>query len=104
MQNRLKELRLAKHLNQKAVADIIGKTFQAYSFYERGDREPDVETLKVLADFYGVSIDYLLGREATTNKEVLLDKGVEIYNGLSEEQKEQARAFMNFIKSQASQK
>ena len=48
---------------QKAVADYIGLSRQAYAHYEFGDRYPDLKTLCKLADFFGVSVDYLLGRE-----------------------------------------
>lgn len=64
---RLKELRIQKGLTQQQVANAIGKTYQAYSYYENGKRDPDTETLKLLADFFNVSIDYLL--EAPQNVE-----------------------------------
>lgn len=57
---RLKELRKEKGLSQKNVADFIGKTYQAYSNYESGKREPDIETLKQLSHLFGVSVDYLI--------------------------------------------
>lgn len=57
---RLKELRLQKGLTQQQVATAIGKTYQAYSYYENGKRDPDTETLKLLADFFEVTVDYLL--------------------------------------------
>jgi len=59
---RLKELRLRQNLNQKDIAKYINKTTQAYSLYERGERDPDSATLIQLADFFDVSVDYLLGR------------------------------------------
>ena len=48
---------------QKQIAEManaIGIKQQVLSYYERGDREPRIETLKKLAKFYGVSIDYLV--------------------------------------------
>mgnify|MGYP000027104754 CR=1 FL=1 len=59
----LKMLREKKGISQRDIAKYINKSPQAYSLYETGKRDLDTETLKKLADFYGVSIDYLLGRE-----------------------------------------
>lgn len=57
---KLRELRKARRLTLAEVANAIGIKQQVLSYYERGDREPRVETLKKLAKFYGVSIDYLV--------------------------------------------
>ena len=56
-------LREQLNVTQKAVADYIGLSRQAYAHYEFGDRYPDLKTLCKLAAFFGVSVDYLLGRE-----------------------------------------
>mgnify|MGYP001194392911 CR=1 FL=1 len=58
----IKKLRLEKKLTQQEVADKIGITRPAYTAYESGKREPDFSMLQVLADLFGVSTDYLLGR------------------------------------------
>lgn len=60
---RLREIRLNRGLTQKQVAENIGCTVGAYSKYETGDRDPSITILKKLADFYGVSVDYLIGRD-----------------------------------------
>ena len=57
---RLKELRSSRKVTQKAVATAIGCSANNYARYERGDREPDISTLKQLSKYFGVSIDYLL--------------------------------------------
>ena len=59
---RLKTARTAKHLSQQALADIIGKSLNTVGLYERGLRQPKLETLCLLADTLGVSCDYLLAR------------------------------------------
>lgn len=64
----LKKLRLEKDLRQLDIAMAIGVTESAYSNYEKELRAPSHETLGKLADFYNVTIDYLLGR--TTNRHV----------------------------------
>lgn len=58
---RLKELRLAKGCKQKEVAAHLGLTTKAYCFYELGQREPSIESIKKLCAFFDVSSDYLLG-------------------------------------------
>lgn len=60
---RLRELRGEKGLTLIDVSSFLGLTPQVLSRYERGDREPDLNTLIMLANYYEVSIDYLLGRE-----------------------------------------
>ena len=62
---RLKELREEKGATQKEVADFIGCSSLVYSRYEREEREPDIDTLCRLADFFGVTVDYIVCR---TNK------------------------------------
>ena len=44
------------------VAKILGTTLQYYQKYESGARPIPVERLEILADFYGTSTDYILGR------------------------------------------
>ena len=61
MQNRLKEIRQGKNLSQADIAKALGVTRQAISLYEKGDREPKLETWQKLADFFNVLVDYLLG-------------------------------------------
>lgn len=64
---RLKELREEKGLNRRECADAVGLKYTTYLNYEKEDREPDSETLILLANFFGVSVDYLIGR--TENRE-----------------------------------
>jgi len=61
-QERLKKLRLAKKLTQDDMAKLLGITRQAYGYYESttNQRETDHEATKKLANFFNVSIDYLL--------------------------------------------
>ncbi|CAM5204256.1 MULTISPECIES: helix-turn-helix domain-containing protein [Bacillus subtilis group] len=57
---RLTMLRKSKNLLQKEVADKIGVARTTYASYEQGKREPDIETINKIADFFDVSTDYLL--------------------------------------------
>lgn len=58
----LKSLRRAKNLSQKQLAREINLSQAAYSLYEHGTRKPSLEILIKLADYYNVSLDYLVGR------------------------------------------
>ena len=56
----LKLLRSNKEISQQEMADYLQITRQAYSYYENGKRQPDYETLLKLAEYFGVTVDYLL--------------------------------------------
>jgi transcriptional regulator with XRE-family HTH domain len=58
----LKDIRVRKNLTQQAVAEYIGSSSVVYSRYERGTRQPSIETLLRLADLFDVTVDYLIGR------------------------------------------
>ena len=60
---RLRNLREDHDMKQKEVAAILGIDQRVYSNYETGKRTIPVDYLMVLADFYQVSVDYILGRE-----------------------------------------
>jgi len=60
---RVKELRKAKGVTQRAIAEVLGITEQAYQKYEYGKREPNHKNTIKLADFFDVTVDYLLGRD-----------------------------------------
>lgn len=90
--NRLKQLRLEKGLLQSDIAKIIGKTDRAVGQYERGERDPSTETWSALANYFEVSLDYLLGKSDIRNPEkVDIDKADVAFasgiNGLNETNK-----------------
>lgn len=64
LQNRLTDLRLKEGLLQRDVADTLHIHRSTYSYYERGKTNPPLDILIKLADYFGVTTDYLLGREA----------------------------------------
>lgn len=64
---RLTELREQLKMTQTAVAVALNMTPSSYSLYERGKRSPDYETLKKIANFYNVSMAYLLGETDQKN-------------------------------------
>lgn len=64
---RIRYMREAKKLTQKDLAERLGTTARTIGFYETGDRNPPIDTLNKLADFFDVSVDYLLGRTDIPN-------------------------------------
>ena len=65
-QNILKSLRTSHSLTQDALAKKLKISRSTIGMYESGAREPDFETLELIADFFNVDIDYLLGRTLKT--------------------------------------
>ena len=59
---RLNELKLTKNLLQKDIAKDVNLSLRAYQYYERGERQPNLSTLIALADYFDVSLVYLVGR------------------------------------------
>ena len=64
-QRRLRDLREDHDKTQQDIADILGTSQTMYAHYERGANELPLRHLLKLADYYGVSADYLLGRSDT---------------------------------------
>lgn len=60
---KLKELRESRHLSMKDVARALNIPYTTYVNYEKGDREPNSEFLIAIAQFYNVTIDYIIGIE-----------------------------------------
>lgn len=58
----LKHLRKQKGITQQEIADRINTSRSCISNYESGNRQPDNQTIKLIADFFDVSVDYLFGR------------------------------------------
>ena len=61
-QRRLRDLREDHDKTQQDIADILGTSQTMYARYERGANELPLRHLLTLAEYYGVSADYLLGR------------------------------------------
>ena len=60
--DRLRYLRQQNKVKQSDIAKLIGVSERALRFYENGDREPNIDQLIKLADYFSVSVDYLVGR------------------------------------------
>ncbi|MDO4339785.1 MAG: helix-turn-helix transcriptional regulator [Eubacteriales bacterium] len=66
---RIQDLRVDSDLSQKQLSEILHISQRSYSHYETGSRGIPIEMLIRLADYYDISVDYLLGR--TDRKEML---------------------------------
>ncbi|NHM28897.1 helix-turn-helix domain-containing protein [Desulfofundulus sp. TPOSR] len=75
---RLRELREKKNLSQEALGKLFHLSQSMIAHYEAGRKQPSQQTLRQMADFFGVSIDYLLGR---TNDPRPVDKIIEDIDG-----------------------
>ena len=58
----IRDIRTDRDMSQADVATVLGTTQQHYSKYENGENEMPIRVLIALADYYDVSVDYLLGR------------------------------------------
>jgi len=112
---RIKHLRKEMNLLQKDLAEKLNLTQQTISLYESEKRQPDYETLQKIANFFNVSVDYLLGR--TDEKKIILDSvndaSIEYYadnkiikdiNGLSPESKKDLEEYIKLLKLRDMQK
>ena len=64
----IREQRLNRNLTQAELSRIMGyESPSTISMWESGDRTPDIKDLNKLADYFGVTCDYLLGRDTSTN-------------------------------------
>lgn len=66
--SRIRELRKNHNLTQKDFADIMGMSRGAINKYETGERTPDIYTLIKFANYFGVSMDYLVDHKVSTKE------------------------------------
>ncbi len=109
MGNRLRELRNEKRLTLRELAEKVNMSFSNIATLERGDSQLREDTARLFADFFNVSIDYLLGNSDDRNpsstpsaKDQLKGVQLALFNQvgeLTEEQAEDVLQFINFIKS-----
>lgn len=69
--NRIKTLREKKGINMTQAAKALQIPYTTYVNYEKGEREPNTEMLIKIAGFYGVSVDYLIGRSDRERPQLL---------------------------------
>ena len=94
---KIKDLRLEKGLKQKDVASAINIATNTLSQFENNKGRPSLEVLSLLADFFEVSVDYLIGREDDFGNVVVQNAG-DIKNlSLNEEELLEAYKHLNFF-------
>jgi transcriptional regulator with XRE-family HTH domain len=107
LQIKLKELRETRKISQQKLAKQLGVTQSTVAMWENGKNKPEHGTLTKIADFFGVSIDSLIGRDRTGKNEngnigfddftyAMRDESKE----LTDAQKEQLLAMARFFKSE----
>ncbi|CAI6081166.1 helix-turn-helix domain-containing protein [Cohnella sp. JJ-181] len=92
MGDRLRQLRLERHLSQEEVARQVGITRSAYSHYEINNRHPVYDTLIKLAQYFNVSLDYIIGGGGTKRiehpPETQEYKILELFKSMDQEQRQ----------------
>ncbi|MDK2902447.1 MAG: hypothetical protein PWQ93_366 [Clostridiales bacterium] len=97
---KLKELRIKRNYTQRELAQKLNMSQSSIAMYERNQRIPDPLTLKKIAEFFNVTIDYLLDTsKETLDIEAMLDKNNIMFNGepLTEEDKESIINFIRYV-------
>lgn len=104
---RLKELREQRSVNQEVVAEACDISRVALTRYENGQRVPRAQIAARLADYYGVTVDYLLGRDdppaAAEPEKTPADKRAEakrVLETLSDEKYQDALKYLKYLQSQ----
>jgi transcriptional regulator with XRE-family HTH domain len=105
LQVRLKELREREGISQYKLAADLGVAQSTVGMWENGKNKPEYATLNAIADYFQVSVDYLLGRDMTAAASGTPLEGVDfaLYGetkDLSEEEKQDILAYIRFKKSQ----
>ncbi|WP_277630360.1 helix-turn-helix domain-containing protein [Atopococcus tabaci] len=106
--HRLANLRERKGLSQSALADLLGRSQSSVAMWETNKRRVPEEVLNQLADLYGVSLDYIMGRdvpkwaseEDVVDLEEMLNSNVNMSFGgenLTEEEKQRVRDVLTGI-------
>ena len=99
--NNLTLLRKSKHITQQQLADTLGIARTTLSHFENGSREMNYDLLIRTADFFDVSIDYLLGRESNfalfDDARVQIPQIYEVYKRLPQEEQSKLLAFAQIM-------
>lgn len=111
MLNRFKLARLNIGMQQKVAASELGVSVQSISYWESGSRAPSKENLLKMAEMYGVTTDYLLGKETETEQvpvetkkepavsSKLDDRLVQALTGLNEDEIQRILDFASGVRS-----
>ena len=86
--SKLRDLRLKNKKTQEEIGNVLNLSNVAYGDYERNRTEPDIKTLKKLADYYSITMDELTSYDKNNSRSVLftkdeVDKLVDVINMLN---------------------
>ncbi len=101
---RLKELRKLNGLYQKDLASLLNLSEAAISQYESGRREPDIQTLCLLADYFKITVDELIGHSPTISDALISDDELSLiadYRMLGQADKERLQKIISALKNVA---
>ena len=96
--DRLKEQRKKRRITQKELSIKLNVAQGTVAMWETGKREPDFATTQKLADFFGVSTDYLIGKENEETPQ-LDAEALEIYNTISQLSQENQKRIFDLAKA-----
>ena len=99
--NRIKDLRQKNNMSQDNIANLLHINRTTLTKWETGKHNPDIDTVIFLAEYFGVTTDYLLGVESKTNpntdKNLAIDDIAEIEH-LEDESKEDLKKYLELLK------
>ena len=101
---RLKELRKLNGLYQKDLASLLNLSEAAISQYESGRREPDIQTLCLLVDYFKITVDELIGHSPTISDALISDDELSLiadYRMLGQADKERLQKIISALKNVA---
>lgn len=105
LKQRLKELRKRENITQVQFANIFDISAGTIAMWETGKREPDIDTLIKIADYFNVSVDFLLGKSenkkqpADENISELDKKLINLLLDLSPDEVQRVRDFVQGLKA-----
>ena len=94
---RLKQIRKECNKTQRDVAEHTKITCATLSRYETGEAEPAINTVRTLASYFNVSLDWLAGNSEIKDPHINSNNLLNLYNSLSNNQKEQVFTFINYL-------
>ena len=94
--DKLYDLRISKGISQKELADRLGVAQSSINYWEKGQRDPSITIVKKIAEFFGVSLDYLMEMNNTDEPQTIAAhfEGDEF----TEEELDEIRQFAQFVK------
>jgi transcriptional regulator with XRE-family HTH domain len=103
LSKQLLKLRKEAKKTQEDIANLLGITRPAYTAYESGKRQPDYDSLIKLAEYYDVSLDFLLTGKEKVEKEHTDQTNLFFFDmeGLTEDEIEDIKRHINYVKWKA---